>query len=156
MNRFTKLFLFVLASEAVGNIGTIFAIGAIPTWYSTLIKPSFNPPNWLFGPVWITLFGLMGVSAFLVYDKGTSNGSVRIALYTFCLQFALNVLWDGLFFGLHSISYALIDIIVLWISIAVCIFLFYRVSRITGLLLLPYILWVTIAALLNYFIYILN
>ena len=144
MNRINKVTLFVLASEIAGNIGMIFAITAIPNWYSGLVKPSFNPPNWLFGPVWITLFALMGISAFLVLEQGTGRRDARIALSVFCLQFVLNALCNYLFFGLYGISYGLVDTILLWGTIAANIFLFYRVSRATGFLLFPYIFWVTI------------
>ncbi len=156
MNRLVKAFLFILACEAFGNIGTIFTIQSIPTWYATLIKPSFTPPNWLFGPVWTTLFALMGVSTFLVYEGMTKRNSARTALYAFDAQFIINVLWSFLFFGLRSISLGLIDILALWIAIAITIFMFYKISKLSALLLVPYIVWVSIATLLNYYVFVLN
>ena len=156
MKRIAKAVLFVLASEAIGNIGTVFAIQAIPTWYAALAKPQFTPPNWLFGPVWTVLFALMGIAAFLVYDKGMRKRKVRIALSVFSLQFALNVLWTILFFGLRSTALGLIDILALWIAIAATIVLFCRVSRAAALLLIPYIAWVSVATLLNYYVFVLS
>jgi tryptophan-rich sensory protein len=150
MKRPYKALLFVLASELAGNVGTIFTISAIPTWYATLTKPWFTPPNWLFAPVWLILFALMGVAAYLVYERGMKNAEARIAIYAFCAQFGLNVLWSALFFGLRSPLLGMAGIIALWMAILATIVLFYRVSRRAAYLLVPYIAWVSIAAALNY------
>ncbi len=156
MNRIAKAAIFVIVAELAGNIGAIFTITAIPTWYAALAKPSFTPPNWLFGPVWIVLFALMGVSAYLIYEKGAKNKEVRIALSVFAAQFALNILWTFLFFGLRSPLLGMACIIALWAAILATIALFYRISRRAAFLLVPYIAWVSVALALNYFIIVLN
>jgi tryptophan-rich sensory protein len=120
------------------------------------VKPWFNPPNWLFGPVWTILYALMGIALGLVWDKGLTNKGVRTAVAVFCVQLTLNVLWSIVFFGTQSLFYGLVIIIVLWVVIAVTIVVFYRVSNRTGLLLVPYICWVTIATALNYYVWLLN
>ena len=114
------------------------------------------PPNWLFGPVWTALFALMGIASFLVYEKGIKKKQIRNALWAFDAQFILNVLWSLLFFGLRNISLGLVDIIAMWIAIAVTIVMFYKISKAAGLLLVPYFLWVSIATLLNYYVLVLN
>jgi tryptophan-rich sensory protein len=106
--------------------------------------------------VWTTLFILMGIALYLVWQSGTERREVQIALAVFGIQFALNVLWSFLFFGMQSPLLGLVDIVILWIMIAVTIVLFYQIRKIAGYLLIPYIVWVTIATALNYSIYILN
>jgi tryptophan-rich sensory protein len=146
----------IVISELAGAIGSVFSISAIPNWYAALNKPSFNPPNWLFGPVWTILYFLMGVSAYLIYANGIKKNNARMALYAFSVQLVLNVLWSFAFFGLRSTSLGFAAIILLWISIAVTTVMFYRIRKSAGWLMLPYILWVSFAAVLNYFILILN
>ena len=148
--------VFVVLVELVGVIGSIFTSPAIPTWYATLNKPSFNPPNWIFAPVWTLLYLSMGISAFLIWEKGINKKEVRIALLIFGSQLILNVLWSYLFFGLKSPSLAFVGIIVLWLAITATIYAFYKISKPAGLILIPYILWVTFAAFLNFSILILN
>ena len=153
----TKLVISIIACEAIGAAGSIFTIGAISTWYATILKPSFNPPNWLFGPVWTTLFFLMGVSLYLIWASvDTSQSSRNLAFMTFGVQFVLNLLWSALFFGLHQIFFGFVEIIVLWVAIALTILASYRVSKVAAYLLLPYIAWVTVATLLNYYVWVLN
>ncbi len=139
-----------------GFIGSIFTAPSISTWYATLIKPSFNPPDWIFAPVWTTLFVLMGISLYLVWNKGLQDKKVKTHLLIFGLQLALNVLWSFLFFGLHSPFYAFLEIIILWAAIVLTILNFSKVSRTAGLLLIPYICWVSFAAILNFSIWRLN
>jgi translocator protein len=141
---------------AAGFIGSIFTTASIPTWYATLEKPSFNPPNWLFGPVWTILFILMGISAFLVWRVGLSEPNVRIALIIFIIQLIINALWSVAFFGLRSPIAGLIVIIVLWIAILLTILSFAKLSITASILLIPYILWVSFASILNATIYVLN
>jgi benzodiazapine receptor len=145
----------IVVCEAVGAIGTIFTAPAIGTWYTQLARPEFAPPNWIFGPVWTTLFALMGIALFIIW-KVPVRKERRIALWLFSMQLALNVLWSALFFGLHSPVIALIEIGVLWISIFLTILAFARISRTAAWLLVPYILWVSFAAYLNYSFWILN
>lgn len=147
---------FIIISQAAGLIGSIFTMPAIGSWYANLIKPEFAPPNWIFGPVWTILFLLMGVAAFLVWEKGWVRRDVRIAIAVFIGQLVLNTLWSFLFFGLHSPGTAFIEILILWLAIIATILVFGRVSKLAAWLLVPYILWVSFAAYLNYSIFILN
>jgi len=151
-----KLVISVVACLAAGAIGSIFTRQAIPTWYATLEKPVFNPPNWLFAPVWTLLYILMGIAAFLVWRKGWENRQVRIALIAFLVQLVLNASWSVVFFGLQSPLYGLIVISVLWVAILYTALKFYRISLVAGVLMLPYLLWVTFAAVLNESIWLLN
>jgi tryptophan-rich sensory protein len=151
-----KLILAIVVCQVAGAIGSIFTFSSIPTWYATINKPSFTPPNWLFGPVWITLYTLMGISLYLIWNKGLENKEVKSSLFIFSAQLVLNALWSILFFGLKFPFYAFIEIIILWIAIVVTIFKFYKISKNAGLILLPYIIWVSIALTLNFYVWILN
>jgi len=178
-NDIIKLLACIIFCELAGAIGSIFTAPQIGQWYSTLNKPSFNPPNWIFGPVWTTIFVLMGISLYLVWKKNfamhnkiecqcpCSKISVCKIIFTepikkgyvvsvFMAQLVLNILWSVLFFGMQSPGLALLDLVILWLMILVNIAFFYRISKISALLLLPYILWVTFAGVLNYFLWMLN
>ncbi len=137
--------------ELAGVIGSIFTFPSIPTWYATLSKPPFSPPSWVFGPVWVALYAMMGAAAYLIY-----RSKDRKPLRIFAAQLALNVLWSAVFFGLHSIAGALAVIAILWLSIAWTAVSFYRVSRNAAYLLVPYLLWTSFAAVLNYYLWTLN
>jgi len=139
-----------------GLIGSFFTIDSIATWYTTLQKPGFNPPNWVFGPVWTTLYTLMGISAYLVWMKGWDKKEVRVALWVFILQLVLNTMWSIIFFGAKELFSAFVEIVFLWLAIVFTIFLFNRISRNAALLMVPYLLWVSFAAFLNYSIWQLN
>lgn len=151
-----KLIISLVACQCAGLIGSIFTVSAIPTWYSTLQKPSFTPPNWLFAPAWVTLYLLMGISAFIVWRKGLDSKPVRAVLIVFLIQLILNALWSVAFFGLESPLYGVIVIAALWLAILITTIKFFRLSALAGLLLLPYIGWVSFAAVLNVLILILN
>jgi tryptophan-rich sensory protein len=151
-----KLIVAILACQIAGIVGSLFTSPSIPTWYATLKKPDFTPPNWVFAPAWTFLFVLMGVSAYLVWNKGLENRKARIALLIFGIQLVLNALWSFLFFQLHSPLYAFFEIIILWLAIAITIFYFMRISKTAGLILFPYIIWVSFAAILNFYIARLN
>lgn len=151
-----KLLIAILVSESAGMIGSIFSISSIPTWYATLAKPSLNPPAWVFGPVWTSLYALMGIAAYLVWKKGLQHREVKTALGLFLVQLALNALWSIIFFGLQNPGAAFIEILFLWIAILSTIIMFSKTSKSAALLLLPYILWVSFAIYLNYMIYVLN
>jgi tryptophan-rich sensory protein len=151
-----KLAVSIIACLAAGAIGSIFTRQAIPTWYATLEKPAFNPPNWLFAPVWTLLYIMMGVAAFLVWRKGLENRQVRIALIVFLVQLVLNVLWSVVFFGLESPLYGMVVIAALWVAILLTVLMFYRISLAASALMWPYLLWVTFAAVLNVSIWLLN
>jgi len=158
MNRvkILKLIASILICQGVGSIGALFTSPAILTWYTTIQKPSFNPPNWIFAPVWTLLFLMMGISLYFVWSKGWEDKKIKIAVFIFSAQLALNIFWSLLFFGLQSPFYAFIEIIILWLAILLTIISFYKISKIATYLLLPYILWVSFAAVLNFSILILN
>ena len=147
---------FILISLLAGAIGSLFTFSAIPAWYATLSKPSFSPPNWVFAPVWTALYVLMGISAYLVWQRGRKEKQVSFALQIFGVQLILNTLWSILFFWLRSPSLGLAEIIFLWLSIAYCVKLFFALDRRAAYLLLPYLAWVSFATLLNYSIWMLN
>lgn len=151
-----KVLAFIIACQLAGVIGSVFTFEAIPGWYATLDKPAFSPPNWVFGPVWTTLYALMGISAYLIYRKGWTKTDVRLALAIFGAQLILNALWSILFFGLKSPALALACIALLLVAIGASIALFWRIDRRAALLLVPYILWVSFAGILNYSIWTLN
>jgi len=156
LNNFFKLVIAIVVSELAGVIGSVFTISAIPNWYAGLVKPVLNPPSWVFGPAWTTLYALMGISAFLIWKNGWEKKAVKTALGVFGIQLFLNALWSIIFFGLHSPGWALVDIIALWLAIVWTIFVFYKISKPAAYLLVPYILWVSFASYLNYSIWILN
>lgn len=153
---YLKLAASIVVCELAGIIGSIFTSPAIPTWYATLIKPSFQPPSWLFAPVWTILFILMGVAVFLVWRKGLEQRQVKIAIGVFIVQLILNTLWSIIFFGQQNPAGAFLEIIFLWIAIIATIFIFAKISRAAAWLLIPYILWVSFAGFLNYTIWQLN
>jgi benzodiazapine receptor len=155
-NEILKLLVSIIACQLAGVIGAFFTTPAIPTWYAALNKPSFTPPSWVFGPVWITLYLLMGISAFLIWRQGFHIPQVRTALLIFGLQLFLNALWSPAFFGLRSPIAGAIVIVFLWFSILWTVWKFYPLSRSAAALFLPYILWVSFAAVLNISITILN
>jgi tryptophan-rich sensory protein len=151
-----KLILSIVICQAAGFIGSLFTSRSIPAWYASLKRPSFAPPNWVFSPVWITLFVLMGISLYLVWRMLSKGQKVRTALILFAVQLGLNILWSILFFGLQSPLAAFIEIVVLWIAILLTIIVFFRVSSVAAVLMIPYILWVSFAAVLNFFFWRLN
>ncbi len=151
-----KLLVCVAISESAGIIGSFFTISSIEGWYTALHKPFLSPPNWIFGPVWVILYVLMGVAAFLIWKKGWENKEVKAALAVFGLQLVLNTLWSIIFFGLHSPGLAFAEIMALWLAIIWTIVIFYKISRTAAWLLAPYILWVSFAAYLNFSIWMLN
>ena len=156
ISSFFKLITAITISELAGIIGSLFTISSIPNWYTTLIKPALNPPSWVFGPVWTILYALMGIAVFLVWNKGLKHKNVPKALSVFGLQLALNACWSIVFFGLKSPGWALINIILMWLAIVWTMNIFYKISKPSMWLLVPYILWVSFATYLNYSIYVLN
>jgi len=144
-----RLIVACAASLSAGLIGSLVVAGSLATWYPVIEKPAFTPPSWVFGPVWTILYLLMGIAAFLVWQKGLRVPAVRVALVWFLVQLALNALWTPVFFGLRRIDLALVVILLLWAAIAVTIFYFLRISRLAAGLLVPYLLWVSFAMVLN-------
>jgi len=151
-----KLIISIVACEGAGGIGAIFTTPAIPTWYAGLKKPTFTPPNSVFGPIWITLYLLMGIAVFLVWREGLGQEGVTIAFVIFWAQLVLNILWSVIFFGLKSLFGGMVMILLLWIAILINIITFFGVSPLAGWLLIPYIIWVSIAANLNVQVWKLN
>ena len=146
----------ILLCNVIGATGSVFTTTGPNSWYASLVKPWFNPPGWLFAPAWTTLFTLMGIALYLVLMDGRASRWFKPAIAIFAFQFLLNVLWSYFFFGLESPLLGLIDILLLWIAILACILVFMRIRQLAGILLVPYILWVSFATLLNYSIFVLN
>jgi len=149
------LALAIVICEAVGAAPALVTATGPQSWYATLVKPALAPPNWVFGPVWTTLFFLIGVAVYLVLRDGRGNPR-RVAFALFVAQYVLNVAWTLVFFGGENIAGGLVVITGLWALIAATILAFYRVSRTAALLLVPYLAWVSFAAVLNYELYRLN
>lgn len=156
MTRGVKIALFILASEILGLVGSVATTPAIGGWYKTLIKSPFNPPSWVFGPAWTILFALMGLAAFLIYEKGLKNKKVKGVLSVFAIQFVFNIAWSFIFFAAKLPRTALFEIIILWFLILATIVKFYQISKPAGLILLPYLLWVSFATFLNWSVVVLN
>lgn len=178
-NNFFKFIISIIVSGLAGIMGSIFTVSAIPNWYAALEKPALNPPSWVFGFVWTILYFLIGISLFLVWKnnwktknqilesrrKAWNAFSERLwtgdlkkinVIIIFGIQYFLNILWSFVFFGLHLPGLAFFEILALWFAIIWTIVNFYRISKLAAYLLLPYILWVSFAAYLNYVIWILN
>lgn len=135
----------LLLCFSAAAVGALFLPGE---WYHQLRKPSWNPPTWIFGPVWTLLYTMMAIAAWLVWRRGGFRAQQK-PLTLFLLQLLFNAAWSPLFFGLHSPGMALIDIVLLWISLFATVLAFWKMHRVTGALLVPYLLWVTFAAVLN-------
>ncbi len=151
----SRLMLSIGVCLLAGAIGSLFTFSEIPTWYAGLAKPAFAPPNWVFGPVWTVLYVVMGVALYLVWKKAASRRAFY-GLHLFAIQLALNVLWSLLFFGFHSPELAFAGILLLWVAILLTIQQFTKVDKRAAYLLMPYLFWVSFAAVLNYEIWILN
>jgi tryptophan-rich sensory protein len=152
-----KLLGCILISGSAGFIGAVFTARSVKTWYVELAKPSFNPPGWLFGPVWMVLYIMMGVALYIVWERATHQKvGVTSAVGFFIVQLVLNAAWSVIFFGQRQVFFALVDISLLWVSILMTMILFWRISHAAGMLLVPYLLWVSFAALLNFSIWQLN
>lgn len=156
MNKLTKLILSILVCEGIGILGSVFTVTQILTWYANLNKPFFSPPNWVFGPVWTALYALMGISIFLILEKKIKLQEKESLIFLFLLQLFLNFLWSVIFFGLHLPNYAFLEIIFLWGNITLLIVRFWKYSKPASILLIPYLLWVSFASLLNLSIALLN
>jgi len=178
-DKIAKFLISIIICEFAGIIGSFFTVPQINSWFKNLNKPSFSPPNWIFGPVWTILFVMMGISLYLVWskkweaknkigsEKAKSWNSLSDKFFTgswqkaniiliFAFQLILNILWSVIFFGAQLPGVAFFEILMLWMAILFMIINFYRVSKLSGLLLVPYILWVSFAAVLNYALWILN
>jgi benzodiazapine receptor len=156
LRELPKLVLCILICQAAGVAGSIFTSSSVYTWYPTLVKPSFTPPGWVIGSVWIVFFTLMGISLFLVWRDGLEHYYSKSAIFIFAAQLAVNILWSWAFFQLQSPIAGVVVIGVLWIMILLTMVKFWQISREAALLLAPYLLWVSFAAFLNYNIWKLN
>lgn len=157
MNKITRILTVVVTCLAIGYFSGTVTRSSITTWYPTLIKPGFNPPNWIFAPVWSMLYVMMGVAAGLVWDRIESEKeTVKKALVVFAIQLGLNALWSFLFFGLMNPMLAGLEIIILWLMIYETYLQFAKINKIAGYLLLPYLAWVSFATVLNASIWWLN
>lgn len=175
--NFVKLIASIIICELAGVVGSFFTVPSITSWYAGLKKPGFNPPNWIFGPVWTILFFLMGISLYFVWQKKFTaekplGVKIKIwnplskkfleewqkanAIIIFIIQLALNILWSFIFFYLHNVGLAFFELLMLWFAIWYAIINFYRISKPAGYLLVPYIVWVSFAAILNLSIWIIN
>ena len=156
MRNALRFLVSILICLLAGGLGTIFTISAIPTWYVHLNKPFFSPPNYLFAPVWTTLYILMGISLYLIWKNGTKTKKIREAIYLFGVQLVLNAIWSPIFFGAKNIFLALAVIILMWIYIVKTIVSFSKINKLASYLLYPYIAWVSFATILNFSVWILN
>lgn len=157
MSKYLKIIYCVAICLAVGYLSSNVTQSSIKTWYPTIEKPIFNPPNWVFAPVWTMLFIMMGIAAGMVWNKLESNKElVKKGLLFFTIQLLLNALWSYLFFGLNNILLALIEIILLWLIIYETYYIFKQVDKKAGYLLIPYLAWVGFATILTGTIYWLN
>jgi tryptophan-rich sensory protein len=154
MKKGAKLIVSILLPLIIGGISGYYTASNIQSWYITLIKPSFNPPNYLFGPVWTTLYIIMGISFYMIWSSTKINKNKLIGIYLF--QLILNFLWSFIFFKYHAIGIAAIEIVVLWLSILTMIIMFYKNNKWAALINIPYLLWVSFASVLNISIYLLN
>jgi len=146
---------FLAATFLVAGVSSLFTVSAIPTWYAALNKPSFNPPNQIFGPVWTVLYALMAIAAWLVWRLPDSKLR-RAGLLWFGIQLGLNFIWSFVFFSSHQIGLAVIEIALLWIGILGTMLIFFRLSKVAGWMLVPYLGWVSFASLLNFAIWRMN
>ncbi len=153
---FLKLAASLGACYLAALLGSIFTAPNVPTWYASLARPFFAPPDWAFGPVWTALYTLMGISAYLIWREGMTDPRIKAALAVFAVQLAANVSWSAAFFGLRSPLAGLVVIVLLWALIALTVSKFRTISRAAGALLLPYLIWVSFAAVLNFAIWRLN
>ncbi|HOY30578.1 MAG TPA: tryptophan-rich sensory protein [Bacteroidales bacterium] len=150
-----KLIASLALPLGLGAIAGLFTAEAVPEWFATLNKPSFSPPNWLFGPVWTGLYLFMGISLFLIWKQNESKKR-NTAVFVFLIQQALNFGWSFIFFYFNMIGLALIEIIFLWISIVIMLVLFYKIKPLAAYINITYIIWVTFASVLNGAYYMLN
>jgi translocator protein len=154
MSNIIPLFIAIALAQTAGLIGSVFTGASIETWYETLVKPQWNPPNWVFGPVWFTLYTLMGIASCLVWE--TPSRERQLALTIYGVHLILNALWSIVFFGLQNPGLAFLNIVVLLMTILITTILFERISPKAGLLMLPYLAWVSFATVLNYTLWQLN
>jgi translocator protein len=155
ISKYVTLIICILLPLIIGSLSGLGNVGSLNEWYVQLKKPAFNPPGYLFGPVWTVLYILMGISLYLAW-KSPAGNQRDYALTIFALQMALNFAWTFIFFHFRQPGWALVEIIALWLLIFIMIFTFYRINKTAALLQIPYLLWVSFATVLNASIWILN
>jgi len=148
--NYKRLIASLVLPQLAGVVGSLFTFSSVSTWYVGLIKPALNPPSWIFGPVWITLYLLMGISVYLIWQKDSK------ATTLFWIHLFFNASWSVIFFGLQNPGLALINILVILVFIIALIIKFWKIDKRASYLLVPYLLWVSFATYLNYSIWILN
>ena len=151
--NYKRLIISLALPQLAGIIGSFFTASAIPSWYATLQRPSFSPPNWIFGPVWVILYILMGISVYLIWQK---NKKTREALWLFWIHLFFNGSWSIVFFGFQNIGLAFVNIIIIWLLIIILMIKFWKINKWATYLLVPYFLWVSFASYLNYSIWMIN
>ena len=157
MNKISRIAIVVIICLAVGYLSGMVTRASITTWYPTLVKPSFNPPNWIFAPVWTSLYVMMGVAAGFIWNQiTTQKAAVTKALQFFTIQLVLNALWSYLFFGLHNLMLATIEVVLLWLMIFETYSQFAKINKTASYLMLPYLAWVSFASVLTASIWWLN
>jgi translocator protein len=156
MNNTAKLIISIAIPVAIGAISGFFTVTGVESWYQTINKPSWNPPSWIFAPVWTTLYVMMGIALYLVWKSDSSAVLKKTAISLFAVQLILNFFWSFIFFNQQQPGWALVEIIAMWFFILLTIFAFAQVSKPAAWLLVPYISWVSFATILNYTIWQLN
>ena len=156
MRNTGKLVISILIPLVIGSLSGFFTVTGVGSWYQTINRPSWNPPSWVFGPVWTLLYILMGIALYLVWKSESSPRMKQTAILLFSLQLLLNFCWSFIFFSLHEIGWALVEMIGLWMMILLTILVFARIHKTAAWLLVPYISWVSFATLLTYTIWQLN
>lgn len=156
MNNILKLIISVAIPVAAGAVSGFFTSTGLGSWYQSIIKPSWNPPGWVFGPVWTLLYIMMGIALYLVWKTGAASALKKTAITLFAIQLALNFFWSFIFFNQQQIGWALVEIITMWFAILLTIFSFSKINNTSSWLLVPYISWVSFATILNYTIWKLN
>lgn len=148
MKKIGILVICIIVPLSIGALGGIATTQGLESWYLTIQKPSFNPPNYVFGPVWSLLYTLMGVSLFLVLTSKNKHSNSKVIII-FTIQILLNLAWSFIFFKFHLLGWALVEIILIWISIIAMIIIFYKINKAAAILQIPYLLWVSFASILN-------
>lgn len=156
MNNTVKLIISIAIPVLIGGLSGFFTASGVDSWYQTIQKPSWNPPGWIFAPVWTTLYVMIGISLFLVWKADVTKELKQKAIILFCIQLVLNFFWSLIFFSLQQPGWALVEIIVMWIFILLTILAFAPINKIAAWLLVPYISWVSFATILNYTLWKLN
>ena len=156
MNHLLKLVIAVMLPLAVGATGSFFTTPEIPGWYQLIRKPTWNPPNWLFGPVWTLLYFLMGIALYLVWKSESLKSLKQKAILAFAIQLIFNFFWSIIFFKYHQMGWAFVEIVVLCFCIVINLFYFSKIHMAAAWLLVPYLVWVSFAAVLNYKIWQMN